>query len=227
MDSKSSVLITEYAPKGDLLKLVNAFRRFPDIVTKSYFHQLVEALEYLHAKGIAHGDIKPENILVDETFNLKLADFGSAAKFSKGDLSTEITGSYLYFSPEKHLEESYDPFEADIFAPGVVLFIMVSGSLPFESATKDDELYKFIIEENFEEFWQIHEDLRTMREGYSVPKGLFKPSFKELMNRMLCFDPKRRCSLDEIKRCKYYQETVLGDDKLFDFVNQIATKMRY
>ena len=226
-DAESSILVMEYASKRNLLKLVYAFGRLPDIVTRSYFHQLIDAVEYLHTKGVAHGDIKPENILVDGTFNLKLADFGSAAKFSKGSLSAYKTETSPYLSPEKHVEESYDPFKADIFALGVVLFIMVSGSLPFESATKEDVLYKLIIEENFEEFWQIQEELWNLRKEFPLPKGLYKASFKELMNQLFCFDPANRYTIDQLKESAYYQENILSNDKLFDFVNQIATKMKY
>lgn len=224
--SELPVLVTEYASNGDLFKLVSAFGRFPDFLARSYFHQLVDALEYLHSRNIAHGDVKLDNILVDSNFSLKLADFGMAMKYSKGTVLNKKYGTCLYFSPEKHLEEAYDPFQADLFALGIVLFVMVSGVLPFQSATENDELYSLIIEGNYEEFWQVHEKLRSLRGGNSQ-KGFYKTAFKELINNMLCFDPENRYTLSQIKGCEYYRDSTLNDDKLFDFVNQIATKMLY
>lgn len=124
--SQLSLIAMEYASKGDLLTLVEAFGRLPEMIARSYFTQLIEAVEYLHDKRIVHGDIKPENILLDSTFNLKLADFGTAFSVSQKISKPEASGTPSYYSPEKHLGVEYNPFSADLFSLGMVLFIMVT-----------------------------------------------------------------------------------------------------
>lgn len=221
-----SVIAMEYAAKGDLLSLIEAFGRFPEMVARSYFKQLLDAIEYLHAQGIAHEDIKPENILIDAEFNLKLADFGTAGRFSQDASKTGVLGTPLYFCPEKHLETEYNPFKADLFSLGMVLFIMVTGNLPFEAATEEDCLYNLIIEGKFDEFWKTHEQLKEAQDGH-LPKGMFKESFKSLLNRLFNYDPCERLTINEIKQSEWVRGLSLEDKKLTDFVSQIASKMQY
>ena len=88
----------------------------------------MEALKYMAIQGISHRDLKPENLLLDNDFNLKIGDFG----FSTTEIiSTTKKGTPGYMSPEIHLGEKYNGTQADVFAAGVILFIMVSGHPPF------------------------------------------------------------------------------------------------
>jgi serine/threonine protein kinase len=69
-------IVMEYAGGGELFEYVANTGRFTEPVARTYFHQMVEALEYIHNQGIAHRDMKPENLLFSEDFILKVADFG-------------------------------------------------------------------------------------------------------------------------------------------------------
>ena len=154
MDAKSSetkkdpiiipALVLEYVPRGDLLELINSVGHLPEVIARSYFHQLIDALESLHAAEICHFDIKPDNILIDENFCLKLGDFGFALNVSKTRKYKSAVGTVGYLCPEMIQEKSYDPFQADLFALGVTLFAMVSGYIPFSTARTDDPMYRLI-----------------------------------------------------------------------------------
>jgi len=122
--------------------------KFSEKVTRTYFHQMMNGLHYLHQKGFAHRDIKPENILLSEIFMLKIADFGFSAalkgKDGTGVLKTKL-GTEGYMAPEIPTKK-YEGKSVDIFAAGVILFIMYAGNPPFEKATPNDPYYKIIKE---------------------------------------------------------------------------------
>jgi len=69
-------IVLEFAQKGELFHYLSSCGAFPESITRYYFHQLIDAVEYLHNEGISHWDLKPDNMLLDENYNLKLADFG-------------------------------------------------------------------------------------------------------------------------------------------------------
>lgn len=139
----------------------------------------------MHQRGYAHRDIKPENLLFSEAFTLKLADFGFSSpvrgRSGCGALRTRL-GTKGYMAPEigsKH----YDGRKTDIFAAGVVLFVMYAGGPPFEG-TVGDPFYSLIRERRFAFFWKAHARRR--------PPSFFSEAFKDLLQRMLAFDPGER-----------------------------------
>ena len=97
----------------------------------------MEGLSYCHSKNICHRDLKPENLLLDNDFNLKIADFGFGSSIERegqnGVLTTTL-GTPNYMAPELHKNRQYDGKAIDIFAAGVILFIMVDQQPPFAKA---------------------------------------------------------------------------------------------
>lgn len=85
---------------------------------------------YMTSKGICHRDLKLENILLDENFNLKVADFGFAKVMEAAKLKTSL-GTPGYMAPEIVLKKEYNGTKVDIFSAGVILFILHVGSPPF------------------------------------------------------------------------------------------------
>lgn len=137
----------ELAEGGDLFDKIE-----PDIglvdteLAQFYFQQLITAVDYLHSScGVAHRDIKPENILLDKCGNMKLADFGLATVFRKksGNIkwSSDICGSPPYMAPDILDPNGYRSDTADIWSCGVLLFVLLTGTTPWEEPTMNDEWY--------------------------------------------------------------------------------------
>ena len=85
---------------GELFDFIAETGKFSEKVSRTYFHQMMNGLHFMHAKGYAHRDIKPENILLARDFTLKLADFGFAIRTSKVLKDGFKVGTPLYMSPE-------------------------------------------------------------------------------------------------------------------------------
>jgi len=101
-------------------------------------------MEYMDRNGVAHRDLKLENLLVDEKLNLKVADFGFAKNKNINKLKS-YKGTHTYMAPEIRDAKVYDGKKVDIFSAGVILFILTQGIFPFQAAKKEDHYYKMII----------------------------------------------------------------------------------
>jgi serine/threonine protein kinase len=132
-----SYIILELALGGCLFDFVANSGRFDEPLARFYFKQFMEGLDHCHINGVAHRDLKPENLLLDHVFNLKIADFGFAApvegKDGSGNLTTKL-GTMNYMAPEIHLRQPYQGRSVDLFAAGIILFIMVAAHPPFTYA---------------------------------------------------------------------------------------------
>jgi len=201
---KVLAIVMELVPGGELFEYVADSGRFSETVARTYFHQLVETLEYCHNQGITHRDLKPENLLFDENFNLKVADFGFATLISgnngDGQLFT-ILGTPSYMAPEIHLKQPYSGPAVDLFACAIILFIMLSGTPPFAQAEPKDPHYKLLCINRHETFWSAH--------SRGKPAGFYTTEFKHLMNSMLALDPSQRLSLAEVKAHPWYNGATL------------------
>ncbi|KAF7469913.1 hypothetical protein GHT09_018637 [Marmota monax] len=107
------------------------------------FRQIVRAMQFCHKEGIAHLDLKLENIMVDDSGNVKLIDFGLSTRFTAGEKLKEIWGTCLYFSPELTQEEEYESPPTDIWSLGIILHFMLTGRCPFRAASRE-QLKKLI-----------------------------------------------------------------------------------
>ena len=98
-----------------------------EAICKYYFKQILVALHYIHTQGVAHRNLSLNNILVDNEFTIKIADFGLSSQVvenGKFGLSTTRVGEIAYMAPEIIEKGAYRPHEADLFAAGIILFIM-------------------------------------------------------------------------------------------------------
>lgn len=153
----------ELAQGNDLFDFVSDAGEFGPELSRYYFHQLISTLKYCHDNGYSHRDLKPDNLLFDAEFNLKLADFGFSKKVRDKKMQTYL-GTPQYMSPELHLKQKYDGEKNDIFACGVILFIMYTGFPPFNLAKKNDPYYKLLMDSNRNKmniFWNTHEKNKT------------------------------------------------------------------
>uniref|UniRef100_A0A0N5C7P7 Protein kinase domain-containing protein n=1 Tax=Strongyloides papillosus TaxID=174720 RepID=A0A0N5C7P7_STREA len=130
------VIISEYYNNGTLQDLINKYRRLPEKTCAIIFRQLIEAVNYLHQRGVVHRDIKPLNILFDENRNLKLVDFGFAREIKLTDKSTSFCGSPNYTTANIILQQPYCPYAGDWYSIGVVLYVMLTGDFPMNPVDK-------------------------------------------------------------------------------------------
>lgn len=187
------VIILEYAQQGELFDLLKELTYFPVELARTYFKQIISALQYLHKRDIVHRDIKAENILLDKDFNLKLADFGYAG-IDNGNVFTTPIGTSIYFAPEIHEGKSYSAKQADLFAAGMILFLMVVGHMPFSQADQKDRVYNLRRQDEFEQFWKFHRQI-SVKFGNNAE---FPESFKKLMWEMFDPNPGQRPSIMSI-----------------------------
>lgn len=123
----------ELANNGEFFDLVNLTESFNENFARYYFRQLWDGLEHMHANGISHRDLKPENILLDKKNNLKIADFGLA---TERKISQTKIGSKYYMAPEIYEWEKYNGPYVDLFSLGVILYFLVTKTVPFSKAEK-------------------------------------------------------------------------------------------
>lgn len=148
-------------------------------------------------------------------FSLKIADFGFAAPIlgrdGKGELATQL-GTPAYMAPEIHYGRKYEGSKVDIFASGIILFIMVLQRPPFECAHPErNPHYQMLAAGRPDMFWEAHEAAGT-------PSAL-SPEFKDLFERMLALNPKERITIQEIVAHPWLKGTTAT-------ASQIATEFK-
>ncbi|MBX5443950.1 protein kinase [Sphaerobacter sp.] len=135
-DGHTRYIVMEYVDGPNLKELIR--RQGPFSVDGAAFiiRQVAEALDYAHAHGLVHRDIKPQNILVDQDGHVKVVDFGIAKGLSDANLTEDGTGmgTVHYVSPEQARGAQATP-ASDVYATGVVLYEMLTKRLPFEADT--------------------------------------------------------------------------------------------
>ena len=142
-----------------MVDYVNAKNGFGLDLTRAYFEQLIDVVSYCHNNGTVHRDLKLENILFDSEGIIKVADFGFAGPIMGRDGESGFLDTYCgtksYMAPEILQKIKYKGAEVDVFACGVILYIMVMGKLPFKEAKPKDPNYKVLALQKYEIFWKF------------------------------------------------------------------------
>lgn len=150
----------EYLPNGELFDLLmKSEMPLSEGMILHFAHQLFRSLDFIHSKGISHGDLKLENIMLDEKYNLKLIDFGFARDHQNKKTYMEkfYKGTQGYAAPEVVEGQVSSSPTADVFSAGVILFMLMLRHRPFNEATISDNLYKYIVNNRADLFWKWHE----------------------------------------------------------------------
>ena len=132
-------IVTELYTGKELFHYIYNKKILNEYEALTIFHQLIDAMVYLHEMNIVHRDIKPENILFDSYGNVKLIDFGYSCYYSNSDKTlNEDIGTPSYACPEMHKGIWYHPEQADLWSCGIVLYVMTCGYLPFSEEDEED-----------------------------------------------------------------------------------------
>lgn len=206
----------KFYENGDLFENISRGGPVHEGIARYYFTQLINVVEYLHLRNVVHRDLKLDNILLDDNFQLMLIDFGFAEEFrSKSsekldDLDMAKTmGTKGYISPEQYYHDGNEPIwlkKWDVFALGVVLFIMVKGTCPFESPTREDEFYKYLLLKKKNYFWKAHQ---KRREFANQAFNLLSYEVKGLISDLLNPNPNERPDITEIREHPWLQKKEL------------------
>lgn len=203
-------IVFEYAQNGELFDFLYFPRRgLGEYFSRNLFKQMCEGLESCHVSGVVHRDLKTENIMMDESWILKIADFGYATLLMgrKGDgvLKTHL-GTVSYAAPEILAHKDYNGACADIFSCGVILFVLVTGKLPFGKAHVTDPMYKLIAKCDYENYWKV---MQT-----KIPPNSVSEELKSLLNLILAYEPLQRPSISEIKNHPWTLQSSASEDEL-------------
>ena len=198
------LLVMEYMSGGELFDILYYTNALPEILARTYFHQLMSGVEALHNRHINHRDLKPQNLLLDKKYMLKISDFGLSKIMQPSDdgmMRSYRVGTRGYQAPEIILNKPYTS-SCDIFACGVILFLLLTGYPPFQTASIEDRWYGNIARGKVKKFWKQHRGC-----------GL-KPYAIDLVTRMLAFDPNQRITLNDIKKHPWFtNEDVIKNNK--------------
>ncbi|XP_039597993.1 MAP/microtubule affinity-regulating kinase 3a isoform X7 [Polypterus senegalus] len=229
---KTLYLVMEYASGGEVFDYLVAHGRMKEKEARSKFRQIVSAVQYCHQKYIVHRDLKAENLLLDADMNIKIADFGFSNEFTLGNKLDTFCGSPPYAAPELFQGKKYDGPEVDVWSLGVILYTLVSGSLPFDG-------------QNLKELRE-----RVLRGKYRIPFYM-STDCENLLKRFLVLNPAKRGTLEQIMKDRWinagYEEEELkpfvepeldiSDQKRIDImigmgysreeINESLSKMKY
>ncbi|XP_034418699.1 MAP/microtubule affinity-regulating kinase 3a isoform X12 [Cyclopterus lumpus] len=170
-------LVMEYASGGEVFDYLVAHGRMKEKEARAKFRQIVSAVQYCHQKHIVHRDLKAENLLLDADMNIKIADFGFSNEFTMGNKLDTFCGSPPYAAPELFQGKKYDGPEVDVWSLGVILYTLVSGSLPFDG-------------QNLKELRE-----RVLRGKYRIPFYM-STDCENLLKRFLVLNPSKRGTLE-------------------------------
>lgn len=173
-DKFFQLVMEKHGSGMDLFEFIDRRPMMDEQLGSFIFRQIVDAIDYLHSLKILHRDIKDENIIIDQSFHVKLIDFGSATFMEEGKLFSTFYGTTEYCSPEVLAGNKYAGPELEIWSLGVTLFVLIFFENPFLD-----------IEE-------------TLRAELTMPHSVSAP-LERILYSMLDKNPKTRCTMVELK----------------------------
>lgn len=233
MDSSRNVMyiFQEWVTGGSVVSLLNKFGAFPITVVRSYLHQILCGLEYLHSNRILHRDIKGGNVLVNDEGVVKLADFGASKKMhvtkngtliEMEDLMEQMTvrGTPYYMAPE--VFEGTFSVKADVWSAGGVAYQMLTGCPPWKGMGLKSPTSLFMHLQKSSGHPPMEEI--TEKEDRSSPSSSLNTTYTEFQQMLTkCFerDASKRPTVQTLLQDTFFREnscndSLLDDDSLVD-----------
>ncbi|XP_010500348.1 PREDICTED: CBL-interacting serine/threonine-protein kinase 17-like [Camelina sativa] len=210
--SKTKIyMVLELVTGGDLFDRIVSKGKLPEIEGRKMFQQLIDGISYCHNKGVYHRDLKLENVLLDAKGHIKITDFGLSSlpqHFREDGLLHTTCGSPNYVAPEVLANEGYDGAASDIWSCGVILYVILTGSLPF-----DDTNLAALCRKIF-------------KGDPPIPRWI-TPGAKIMIKRMLDPNPVTRMTIANIKandwfRHEYTPSTYDEDDDAYSIQEDVS-----
>lgn len=188
--SKSKIyMVLEYVDGGELFDIIASKGKLSEAQGRKLFQQLIDGVSYCHSKGVFHRDLKLENVLLDAKGNVKITDFGLSAlpqHFKDDGLLHTTCGSPNYVAPEILSNRGYDGATSDTWSCGVILYVILTGYLPFD-------------DRNLAVLYQ-----KILKGDAQIPKWL-SPGARNLIKRILDPNPRTRISMADIKVDEWFK----------------------
>lgn len=212
-NNKYIFLVLEHVSQGDLLGFVKQKGKIDESTAKRIFAQVITGVKHCHQNNILHRDIKLDNILLDKNLSVKLCDFGVSRTMKDGQLINEQCGTPAYIAPEIINNKGYRDYFSDIWSLGIVLFAMLTGTVPFKAFNIED-LHKAIFSGKF-----------------TCPSYL-TPECQNLIHAMLKLDPYSRITLDQIMNHEWLKahsknQNLLNKTEITETIVQKVSKLGF
>jgi len=221
--------VMDYIPET-LSRLIRSYYKhktqIPSLLLKLYAYQMMKSLAYIHAMGICHRDIKPQNILVDPTSHiLKLCDFGSAKRLIKGEPNISYICSRYYRAPELIFGATEYTPAIDVWSTGCVIAEIVIGQPIFPGESASDqlvEIIKILGTPTKQQILEMNPEYNEFKfpniKAYPWTK-LFKgknvnEDFNDFINKLLCYEPNSRLKPLKALGHKFFDELREANTKL-------------
>ncbi len=207
-DELSLYFVLDLASSGELLGVLKRMATFDEECTRFYGAEILDTIDYMHARGVIHRDLKPENVLLDDQMHVKITDFGTAKILdmpkkppadgaidsgpgagdpmdgSKDNKANSFVGTAEYVSPEL-LTDKRACKASDLWAFGCIIYQLLAGRPPFKAGNEYLTFQKIVALD------------------YKFPQG-FPEVAKDLVERLLVLDPASRLSIEHIKNHEFF-----------------------
>lgn len=188
--SKTKIcMVLEYVNGGELFDRIVSKGKLSEEDGRKLFQQLIDGVSYCHSKGVFHRDLKLENVLIDGNGTIKISDFGLSAlpqHFRDDGLLHTTCGSPNYVAPEILSNRGYDGATSDTWSIGVILYVILTGYLPFD-------------DRNLAVLYQ-----KIFKGDAHIPKSI-SPGARDLIKRILDPNPSTRITISEIKEHEWFK----------------------
>jgi serine/threonine protein kinase len=190
-------MLLEYAAGGELYNRLLAKKRLPLNVVKFYIAEIALALQFLHSQGIAYRDLKPDNVVIDDTGHVLLCDFGLSRPVDPRTglvVNASAGGSTSYKAPEitRGHQEPHG-IAVDWWALGVVCYELFTGKTPFGNRSRDAK-------------YEIYAKINKGKIKWGKVKGMETSGMKAMLQGLMESDQLKRWNFDNLQTCTFYEE---------------------